>query len=1157
MSAFSGFLPSFRRMSCLGLAALLLSGCGGSDDSRRAAEEPPPPPPPPALGTDAALASLSIDPATLSPAFDAATTAYTATVDDSVANVTVVAAPRDAKATMRLDGDVLAAGAPGRTVALATGINLVELEVTAENGTTRRAYTVEVTREAPPPPPPPPATVTLSLLVLDADGAPLPGVTASGDTQLAAVQTDAEGRAALPVLAIKGALLRLSGPGLVDQLRRIDVPSSVDSATPLRIGMVRRAAAQRFAAGAAVTLAGADGARVALPANAFVDAAGNAVGGQIEAFITPLDVATDAGLAAFPGGYEARGPGGAEGSLITLGVADFSFEQGGERLQLAPGVVATIDVPLYVTQNADGGALQVNDPIPLWSLAESDATWDYEGDGQVVASSGSPTGLALRGEATHFSWWNADLFVGRGISSSPGGIFESLLLPTLSCDEPGSSCAPVLPGQQGAWVQASILGRNGPLRSTSRWVPFAQDEEVEPIVIPTGFDIGLAASVSDGYYAVALIDPNPVHSEVGGELIEAEVLLRPRHLVDDGLFVPGERLRGYMTAVGEVHAYRFEGRAGRVFRPRGYPASSATAGPGITADLGATVRVFSGETLLAEAAFDATTVAEIDVTLPADGEFRVTFTADGKVPSFYVATTALLFPQARAAGAVAFPASPAGVVANALHVMGEDGKSYVRLSPAGTGKTCLGPTTTGTSCPRDDANRGRGDVNAPGWYPGFFQQLPSHDIIYLSNHDRPGFSDLFSVQPAEPELATRLSGAEVAGPEGFQVIDFRIVPNWIVYKLSPVSVTAAADSLGPLYVVKLSRPEQSRRALPMIDGRGTPRHEVSQDGRWVVYLSPSPASAVITGDLYAVDLDAPAAQPVRVNAPLDYAAGERIESFSISPDSRWFVYSALETIDGGGTRRRAYLVDLLAPGVATRISAETHTRTAEARFAPDGSKLVYRNSGTSSQLSGGDLYLVDLADPAQPGTPVQLRKENRFVIVSISADNWQIAPAGDRVILIARSYVFGLSFDNPTQDATPLLRVPSGLRVDNAGWPVFSGEGILLATTDESAANLPAGLIYQRFGDPLDGYRTLLTSADFDAGSRGVTQVRLSPSGREAIVWVGASTVGVDRRILSVPLSGDTPPAELVPGSDEGQGLVLRASDFPNERRYQFLPLWR
>jgi hypothetical protein len=540
------------------------------------------------------------------------------------------------------------------------------------------------------------------------------------------------------------------------------------------------------------------------------------------------------------------------------------------------------------------------------------------------------------------------------------------------------------------------------------------------------------------------------------------------------------------------------------------------------------VRVFSGETLLAEALFDATSVAEIELALPEDGEYRVTFTADGKVPNFYVATTALLFPRVQAGGQVAFSATPVGVVANGLHVMGEDGETFVRLSPAGTGKVCLGAITTGTNCPGDGVNRGRGDLNAPGWYPGWFQQLPGGEIIYLSNHDRPGFADLFAVDPAEPELATRLSGAEIAGPEGFQVIDFRIVPGWIVYKVSPVTSTVAANALGQLYAVKLASPEQSRRALPMFEGRGTPRHEVSQDGRWVVYLSPSPDSAVITGDLYAVDLDDPTAPPVRVNAPLDYAAGERLEIFAISPDSRRLVYSALETVDGGGTRRRAYLVDLLAPGVATRISADAHTRTAEARFAPDGSKIVYRNSGTSSQLSGGDLFLVDLADPAQPGAPVQLRKENSFVIVAVSADNWQVSPWGDQVILVARSYVFGLSFDNPAQDATALLRVPSGLRVDNAGWPVFASDGILIPTIDESAANLPVGLVYQRFGNPIDGFTTLFTSADFDAGSRGVTQVALSSSGLEAIVFVGEQSAGVGRQILSVPLSGDTPPVELL-----------------------------
>lgn len=1111
----------------------------------------------PPASDDATLSSLALSAGALDPAFDPAITTYTASVDSGTGSIELTAVPGDPGATLSLDGSPLAAGVASAPVALAAGSNPLALLVTAADGSTTVTYSIDVVRAEPPPPV---GTTTLQLLVLDTAGAPVEGALVTADELPGSSLTDAEGRTEATALAIDGAILRLSRSGFVDQLLRLDLAGGSAADTPLRVGMVRRASPQSFAADQPATLEGADGARVELPANAFVDAFGNPVSGQVDAFITPLDISGSDGLAAFPGGFAARGPGGEPGSLVTLGVADFSFEQNGQRLQLAPGVIATIEIPVYVSENSDGSPLQPNDPIPLWELDESDATWNYEGEGLLVAATGSPTGLALRGEASHFSWWNADLFVARPGGSSPGGIFESWLLPVLSCDAPESSCTTALPDQEGAWVQATILGANGPLRSTVRWIPFAADEEqVAPISIPTGVNIGVTVSVADGYYAVDSIDPDPVRSEFGGETIVADVLLRPRHLVNDGLFVPGERLRGLMTEIGEIHSYRFQGRAGRLFRLRGYPAANASAGPGISADLGATVRIWQGETLLDEAVFDQTTVADIDLLLAADGEYVVTITADGKVPNFYVATTALLIPAAQAGNAVAFPAVSDLEQNIGLHVMDDDGEGFVRLSPPGSGPRCLGPTALFTLCPGITTLSHVGDLNRPGWVPRFIQQLPDGEIGYVSDHDRPPHADLFAVNPAEPQLVTRLSGSEIAGAEGLQVVDFRTAtarPGRIVYKVAPRESTLGAVAPGELYVVERAAPEQSRRAIPLADGQRSLRHEFSQDGRWVVYLGLLPDSSVAGIDLYAVDLDAPSSLPVRVNAPLDYAAGERMVSFAISPDSRWFTYTVLENIEGGGTRRQAYLVDLLDPGVAIRISATNHTRTMEARFSPDGRKLVYRNAASTSNLQGnGDLYLVDLGEPGQPGVPVLLPKENGIAIIGLSSDAWQIAPRGDQVIVVTPSRLFGFSLENPGTTPVQLLRVPSSeLRIDNAGWPVFTsdGDGVLLPTTDLAAANLPNGLILQRFGDAVDGYETLLTSADFPAGSRGVTQVALSADGSAAVVLTGQRSAGAPVEILSVPLDG-APPVLLVPYLDETQGLRVRTID--SDRGYQFLPL--
>ena len=87
------------------------------------------------LSSDATLASLTLSDIMLSPDFDSATTAYTATVDATVQATTVSATATDPSATIMGDGEM----------PLTVGENTVEVMVTAEDGTTMMTYTVTVT----------------------------------------------------------------------------------------------------------------------------------------------------------------------------------------------------------------------------------------------------------------------------------------------------------------------------------------------------------------------------------------------------------------------------------------------------------------------------------------------------------------------------------------------------------------------------------------------------------------------------------------------------------------------------------------------------------------------------------------------------------------------------------------------------------------------------------------------------------------------------------------------------------------------------------------------------------------------------------------------------------------------------------------------------
>jgi hypothetical protein len=92
---------------------------------------------------NADLTSLSLSSGTLSPAFDPSTTAYTASVDNSVTDVTATESTNPGATAVVTGGS-----------SLSVGNNTVSVTVTAADGTTTKTYTVTVNRAAPAPTPP-------------------------------------------------------------------------------------------------------------------------------------------------------------------------------------------------------------------------------------------------------------------------------------------------------------------------------------------------------------------------------------------------------------------------------------------------------------------------------------------------------------------------------------------------------------------------------------------------------------------------------------------------------------------------------------------------------------------------------------------------------------------------------------------------------------------------------------------------------------------------------------------------------------------------------------------------------------------------------------------------------------------------------------------
>jgi hypothetical protein len=96
------------------------------------------------LSNNANLSALSLSGITLSPSFDPAVTSYSATVANEISNATLSATVQQAGAVARFVGVPIPGGGLGFPVSV--GSNPVIVVVTAEDGTTTKNYTINLTR---------------------------------------------------------------------------------------------------------------------------------------------------------------------------------------------------------------------------------------------------------------------------------------------------------------------------------------------------------------------------------------------------------------------------------------------------------------------------------------------------------------------------------------------------------------------------------------------------------------------------------------------------------------------------------------------------------------------------------------------------------------------------------------------------------------------------------------------------------------------------------------------------------------------------------------------------------------------------------------------------------------------------------------------------
>lgn len=271
-----------------------------------------------------------------------------------------------------------------------------------------------------------PADTVTKITVVDVRGLPLTDVTATSEVFSIETQSSNESSQLLVNMRPNESqgIIRLKKEGYVDGLAFLD-GAMFDSTIP--VTLIRLQPAIIFDGLMGGEYIGIDGASVKLPENALIKPDGSAVNGPVELYITPVDISDNIQRQAFPGSFyglpdESEIPDGEplQHMIVSYGVVEYSFYQGGEELQLKEGASADLQLPIYSNISLYGEDIQIGEMIPLWTLNEVTGIWVQEGVGTVIANPAVESGLSLSAQTTHFSWFNTDAWFGFGGGGSGG-----------------------------------------------------------------------------------------------------------------------------------------------------------------------------------------------------------------------------------------------------------------------------------------------------------------------------------------------------------------------------------------------------------------------------------------------------------------------------------------------------------------------------------------------------------------------------------------------------------------------------------------------------------------------------------------------------------------------------------------------------------------
>jgi hypothetical protein len=167
----------------------------------------------------------------------------------------------------------------------------------------------------------------------------------------------------------------------------------------VNIKLIPKTVSGTFAASAGGTVNVWGGGKVVIEAGSMVYArTGSAYNGNVSVssfYLNPADYRFPEYM---PGDLFGVNSNNEERILQSFGMLSIEMnDAGGEKLQLAPGKTATIQLPIPPILQANAPAV-----IPLWYFDETSGVWKEEG-------SAARSGNNYTGTVSHFSFWNCDL----------------------------------------------------------------------------------------------------------------------------------------------------------------------------------------------------------------------------------------------------------------------------------------------------------------------------------------------------------------------------------------------------------------------------------------------------------------------------------------------------------------------------------------------------------------------------------------------------------------------------------------------------------------------------------------------------------------------------------------------------------------------------